>query len=100
MKYFAEIKDDIVVNTVICNDDWDVANFPINDSVYVEYTEDSPAYIGGFYKNNYFYPINIFPSWTMGTTGNWIPPKPMPVDENGGLYFVWNEELQDWEVHL
>jgi len=37
-----------------------------------------------------------YPSWILNTsTGEWIPPIPLPDDEN---YYNWNEEMQDWDL--
>jgi len=101
MKYFAKIENDTVLNTILCEDDWQATDFPdYKQFIYIEYTEQNPAAIGEKYLNGYFYSYQPYPSWTRGQKGDWIPPKPMPEDENNGLYFVWNEESQDWEVNL
>ena len=48
--------------------------------------------------NDAFIPPKPYPSWKLSnTTFNWLPPKPMPVPEEGIVY-DWNEETTDWEI--
>ena len=43
-----------------------------------------------------FIPPKPFPSWLLNEdTCNWNAPVEMPVEE--GKFFVWNEELVNWE---
>ena len=86
MANFAVIKDNIVVN-VIDADDLETAQLVTNQTCVEVTDETKPAFMGGEYKNNLFYPKK--PSddyfWDEASFA-WI--------ENG---YVWNEENLIWE---
>jgi len=84
MKYFAQLDDGLVVNTIVTADDF-------SHPEYLEYTTDNPACIGGPYLDKYFYTQRPFASW-MPHEGEWIPPVPMPPE---GLW-IWSEDTQEW----
>lgn len=74
-----------VINITNVNDDYELA---VNEFFY---TDDNPAYIGGDYVDEYFYPAQPFASWTR-SEGKWIAPIPYPSE---GRYY-WDEQLGDW----
>ena len=74
-----------VLNISLANDDWVAEGW-------VEYTNDNPAQIGGYYVDGYFYAPQPFPSWIMNK-GQWEPPIPAP---NNSPFIYWDEDLGDW----
>ena len=57
------------------------------------------------YNNQYdvFLLPQPYPSWTLNTeTYEWDPPVPEPElteeQRDGGSYYEWNEETQEWEL--
>ena len=85
MKSYALLNDaNVVLNIIVANDDWDATG-------YVEYTNDNPAFIGGDYVDDYFYPPQPFTSWTR-LNGTWQPPTPKPIGDN----WDWNELTLTW----
>lgn len=91
MKTYAQLVDKTVINTIIADEDF------INESnnVYVEYTNENIAYIGGDYVDGYFYPAQNFQSWSRNGKGQWEPPIPYPNDKN---IYIWDEDLQQWII--
>lgn len=93
MKNIAVMDGNIVINIVVCNDDY------VPDINEIEYSPAQPAWVGGDYVNGKFYSPQPFPSWTRGEDG-WVPPIPMPENNleinptNKMLY--WDEETLDW----
>jgi hypothetical protein len=75
----------LVVNIVVCED-----NEP-ETSIQIEYNDQNPAFIGGYYLDKYFYPIKPYPSWTP-KDGSWVSPVPMP----DGAGWEWDETNQEW----
>jgi len=65
-------------------------NYQIQDN---EKVVTNPAYVGGDYFDNYFYPPKPYASWTRDGLGNWESPIPYPTD---GLMYQWDEEKTDW----
>lgn len=41
----------------------------------------------------------IYPSWSLDLTGNWIPPIPKPESLNNEFY-VWDEESLTWVIYV
>jgi|APGre2960657404_1045060.scaffolds.fasta_scaffold19163_5 hypothetical protein len=93
MKTYAVIRNDMVVNTVIAEDDW----VSLQTDTLIEYTEENPAYIGGDYTDGFFYTPKPYASW-IKLAGEWIAPIPMPEDAEEGLAWIWNENTQEWET--
>jgi len=94
MKYYAEIKNGIVLNVAQSEDE-------LNWDGWVEYSPSgefrgSPAIIGGSYsfeKNKFAYP-KPHPSWTFNTdTFEWQAPVAKPQETA-----AWDEEGQVWNV--
>lgn len=101
MKYLAIINpnNNIVTNIIICNDDFNLDN---SLDITELYLGDAPPCIGDTYENGWFYPPQPYPSWTKGTDGFWVCPKPYPEDWNKGKARcqtptkVWNEDQLEW----
>lgn len=93
MKNIAVMEGNVVVNIILCADDYVLKENEI------EYFESRPACIGGDYVDGKFYGPQPFPSWTRGEDG-WLPPIPMPANNaetnptNRPL--VWDEETLSW----
>ncbi len=86
MKNYALLdENNKVVNISVANEDWDSTGW-------IEYTENNPAFVGGDYFENIFYPPKLFTSWTR-SDGTWQPPTPKP--EDGKLYY-WDEPSLSW----
>lgn len=81
----AYVKNNIVKNVILAEDDW-------NYDGYIEFNDENPAYIGGEYLEGYFYPPQIYSSWTKDK-GKWLPPVPYPNDDR---IYEWSEEQQNW----
>jgi GH35 family endo-1,4-beta-xylanase len=96
MKYLAFIKDNIVVNTAVFDDD-------VNDEFLSLIKEQhqidalvpvgSNCAIGHEFDGVNFWGLSPYPSWVKGEK-EWQAPKPYPIDEN---HYVWNESLLDWD---
>ena len=94
MKYYAEIKNGIVLNDAQSEDElsWDG---------WVEYSPSgefrgSPAIIGGSYSSekNKFASPKPYPSWTFNTdTFEWQAPVEKPQE-----IAAWDEEGQVWNI--
>lgn len=97
MKYFAEIKNGIVVNLVQTEQD----NLDGMPGVYIEYSQSgefrkNPAEIGSSYDqdNDAFIPKKIHESWIWNNeTFKWDPPVSKP---DGPA--AWDEENQVWNT--
>ena len=88
MKNLAQLNEDnIVINIIIANDDFNP------EGLFVEYTDDNPAIIGGDFYLGFFYSPQPYPSWTR-SYGSWVSPKPYPID---GHSYKWDETNQEWE---
>lgn len=91
MKTYAQLVDKVVVNTIVADKEF----IEKSNNVYVEYTDENLAYIGGEYVDGYFYSAQIFKSWEKNGKGQWEPPIPYP---NDGNIYIWNEDLQQWII--
>lgn len=70
MTTFAQLDESNVVTNIVAADaDW----IALQDGVWVEYTEENPAYIGG----------------THDSTNGFIPPKP-----DGD--WIWDQSTMNW----
>ena len=126
MSHFAQIKDGIVQNVIVAEQDF-IDTLPDKDNWIqtsyntrggIHYGQDgkpddqSPlranfAAIGGIYDevNDVFYPIKVYPSWTIsGPTWLWQAPVPYPTDGTtdgvNGKFYSWNEETLKWDERL
>lgn len=95
MKNVAIFENDVVVNIILCSDDYVLGENEI------EYFDENPACIGGDYVDGFFYSIQPFPSWTR-SNGEWIPPTPIPSNMKeinpDNLLVWWDEENQVWQI--
>lgn len=89
VKNYAELNGQTVVNIILADESF-IANQP-DPSIYVEYTEENPAFIDGDYVDGYFYNVKPYMSWTRDGRGNWICPLKKPDD---ALY--WDEQNFKW----
>ena len=90
MAHFAEIKNGVVVNMIVAEQDW------IDTQVGVEYllsTPDNPAYIDGFYINGHFTLPQPYSSWVLDSNYDWQAPIERPAD---GKDYLWDEANQVW----
>jgi hypothetical protein len=76
----------LVLNIAVFNDN-------SVDEGWIEYFDENPAYIGGYYVDKYFYAPQPYPSWFKDGAGNWSPPVPYPTD---GKFYTWNEDTASW----
>lgn len=88
MKLVAVLDGNIVVNIVLCDDEYTTKD---NELVY---TEVNPAYVGGDYVDGKFYPIQPYPSWVRND-GNWVAPIPYPDPEHIESWY-WDDENGVW----
>jgi len=86
MAHFAEIKNGVVVNMIVAEQEW------IDTQEGVEYllsTPANPAYVDGLYIDGRFTLPQPYPSWSLNEeTCQWQPPVPYPSDGNN---YVWHE---------
>ena len=114
MSHFAEIKDGIVVNVIVIDQEtlnlghwgdpseWIQTSYNTHGNVHA--TGGTPLHknyagIGYTWDGTGFAPPQPYPSWTKNTsTYLWEAPTPMPTD---GKMYTWNEETKAWvEVTL
>ena len=93
MKNFAVIENNIVLNTIVCNDITTAQE--ITGKTCIEYTDKNFAYINGEYKNGVFIAPKPYPSWVLDSNNLWQPPVVYPA-EIEGKYWQWNEETLGW----
>lgn len=95
MKNVAVMDEGIVINIILCADDYVLSENEI------EYFDENPACIGGDYVDGFFYVIQPFPSWSR-LNGQWIPPVPIPENmmelNPDNLPVTWDEENQNWLI--
>jgi len=85
MKNFAQLNENnIVINISTADENWD-------NTGWLEYTNDNPAYIGGDYVDGFFYDLQPFPSWTRNN-GIWQSPTPKPTEG----FWSWDESSLSW----
>ncbi len=95
-KNYAIIKDQVVIDMIICNDPTDIFLNEIktlyNSDYVLQANEDSV--IGDTYDGFKFWKIQPYPSWTKNEkTNQWDSPVSFPLD---GKKYTWNEEHQNW----
>jgi len=90
MAHFAEIKNGVVVNMIVAEQEW------IDTQEGVEYllsTPSNPAYIDGLYIDGRFTLPQPYPSWSLDSNHDWQAPTSQPTD---GKIYSWNEENLEW----
>lgn len=86
----ARLENGIVTNIEIADQQWIDAQ--PDTSVFIPFTDENPAVMGGDFVDGYFYSPQPYPSWVR-STGVWQPPTPMPTD---GKKYGWDEDEQAW----
>lgn len=103
MSHFAEIKDGVVQQVIVAEQDF-INSGLVGDSfnwVQTSYGNNfrkQYAGIGYIYDkvNDVFVSVQPYPSWTLDSNHDWQPPTEKPVGD-----YVWNESTQEWdEVEL
>ena len=90
MAHFAEIKNGVVVNTIVAEQEW------IDTQEGVDYllsTASNPAYVGGLFIDGRFTLPQPYASWTLDDNYDWQPPVKLPADGN---IYSWDESNQVW----
>lgn len=107
MGYWAEIKDNVVVNVIVADQTF-IDTYP-GQWVETEYSDNladgqksilrkNYASIGGTYDpdRDAFIPPKPYPSWILDEeTCTWKAPFPYPSYEHS---YVWNEDILNWEL--
>jgi len=117
MKYYAKIIDDVVVDTIVAEDDFMDTFTDTSPGIWIEYCNNTwggkhhdetgnedggtplrknRASVGHSYDPDLdaFIPRKPYPSWVLDPeTCWWNPPKPIP---NPLINFSWDEEIKDW----
>jgi len=92
---YAVIENNVVINVVVSTQ----SNISVIEAAYpssliIRPTDTTPAntaVVGYFYKDNtYFVP---YMSWTVDSSGNFVPPVPYPSDGN---MYTWDESILNW----
>lgn len=90
---YAKIKNNYVVNLIVCEDNFDIS---LIEGQHIQITElTGEACIGTEYNlnKNKFIPQKLYSSWTLNEeTLEWEPPVLKP---SSGEY-AWNEQNQEW----
>ncbi len=97
MAHFAQLKDGIVVNVIVAEQE--VIDGGAFGSGWIQTSYNGNirgqfAGLGYHYSEEYdkFYAPSPFPSWTLDEKLEWNAPIPKPID---GMHF-WDEENQVW----
>ncbi len=94
-QYFAQLDvNNIVTNVIVADDEF----ISLQNGVWVESWSDGSkghATKGSMYNATLdrFIGKSPFVSWTLNSTGFWIPPTSMPTDGNN---YYWNEQTLSW----
>lgn len=112
MAHYAYLNENnIVVNVIVGKDESELiegldpevyyaqgTNFTVKRTSYNNRIRKQYAGIGYSYDPvaDVFIAPQPFPSWTLDSNYDWIPPIPYPDD---GLGYRWNEDEQDWEQY-
>lgn len=94
MQTYAIIRDDLVYNIVIADDEnFFAVAYP--DDIVIPVTEETGvAAIGVEFIDGKFMPIKPWNSWVFDpNVWSWIAPQPYPND--GGIY-LWDESSLSW----
>jgi len=91
MRYEAKIENNIVVDTIVCEDDY-VNNFEGNWIIYEDYNSVSVGYT--YSETEGFRPQKPYDSWIWNEDVKmWTAPVPVPDNDN---IYDWNEETKSW----
>lgn len=113
MAHYAYIdQDNRVVMVIVGKDENEIIDGMDTETYYSQgtsYTVKRTSYNGNIRKQyagigftydseaDVFIAPQPFPSWSLDKNHDWQPPIPYP---NDGLMYVWNEEVEDWEVYV
>jgi hypothetical protein len=92
MSSFAQVKDGIVINVIVADQDF-IDTLEDKNS----WIETNSASVGFTYdvELNAFIPPKTYNSWILNKdTFQWEPPVPYPTD---GKYYTWNDNQRIWE---
>ena len=100
MAHFAEIKDGVVQQVIVAEQDF-INSGLVGDSfnwVQTSYNHNfrkQYAGIGYTYDsaNDVFISPQPYTSWTLDVNHDWNPPTPKPDGD-----FIWNESTQEWDA--
>ena len=117
MSHFAEVKNGIVTQVIIAEQDfidtlpnpneWIQTSYNTRENVHYDQNGEPDGgvalranYAGIDYiydaQNDVFYAPKPMESWVLNTTKwKWLPPIPYPDD---GKEYVWNESIISWEL--
>jgi hypothetical protein len=84
-------KNNVVINIEQASLEW--VNSQPDPSIFVEYTDENPATVGGDYVDGYFYGIQHKANF-IRDKGKWIPPIPKP--ENQDEKYIWDDTINNW----
>jgi hypothetical protein len=113
MSHFAQVKDGIVTNVIVAEQDWINTLPDAADWIQTSYnTQGGEHLLGGTpLRGNYagvgmiydktndvFYHAQPYPSWTLNTTTwRWESPVPIPEDHfTNDWSYTWDEETRSW----
>jgi len=91
IKKIARMQGSFVINIESASQEW--IDSQDNPSIFIEYSDENPAIIGGDYVDGYFYPIKPYESWNRDK-GSWVSPVPYPEDDK---HYYWSEEELSWK---
>lgn len=86
-KQFALIENNIVVNTIIADDEF----ISQQSGTWLEYNDSRPAYIGTELVDGILVAPQPFPSWSLNNDYVWVAPVAKPDGD-----YVWSEESLSW----
>ena len=97
---FAVIKDEVVINVIVANDDTPeqvlAALLPDADAIVAVTENTGPAYINGDLVGGKFRPPAPFASWLWDVDAwLWVAPIAMP---DTGLAYNWDEDNREWRI--
>ena len=101
MSHFAEVNSDGIVQRVIVAEQDFINSGAVGDSflwVQCSYNNNfRKQYAGKGYKydkaNDVFIAPQPYPSWTLDSNHDWVPPTAMPTD---GKRYTWDEANTTW----
>jgi hypothetical protein len=97
MSYFAKVHEGIVTRVIVASQEFIMSFEDPSPGRWVD-AGSRRVSVGDKYDpvRERFVPPRPLPSWVLDETLlQWFPPLPYP--ESGGPY-VWNEEIQNWQL--
>lgn len=117
MAHFAKIENNVVVNTIVINNDVCGDVFPESEPVGQDFITNTLGFDGVWKQTSYnhnfrrqygeagfiydsvndvFVRPKPFVSWTLDSNFDWQPPSPFPPDASDTKRYAWNEEQIAW----